>query len=117
LLSQTRKVVVDRPPDGLVVHLAIAVDQRIPHADRPLKIRNKRRNLRSLARQTIERLTDNLELPLDRRAHHCVGEVIRETAVPHEIGDPLSGLLDIPQPGTRIMLHREGAANARSRPG
>src|ERR1700722_14727716 len=102
---------MDGPPYSLIVHLAITVDQRVTHCDRPAKVRQTRRDFRRVAREAPKCLTNDLQLTFHRGTQHRIREAVVEVVTLDKGGDAVTRLAHVPQPCAGIMLHRQVAAS------
>jgi hypothetical protein len=75
-LAQSRKTFLDRAPYCSIVDGGVAMDQNVAERDGMRKVRYLAGQTRRCLFQLTERFADDLELPLDCRAQHTVGEII-----------------------------------------
>ena len=75
-MEQRQLVLDDRPYEG-IIHEVISVNQQVSKGDDLLMVADSARRLGVVLRNTSERLSDDLEVPLDRVTEKPVLEVTR----------------------------------------
>ncbi len=86
----------DDLPDDLVVDHRVAVDEDVAKVDDSNEVWNPLRRYRILSRQSVQRLADDLELPLDRRPQKYIGLVVVPGLAVEKRLDVSDGLLRVP---------------------
>ena len=116
LHSEALELARNDVPDEAVVDRGVSVRQHIAHPDNAPDLLDRTRGFWIGSREPMQRLADDLELALDRRAQHSIG-LLRLKSLP---GDKLSNSGDrlgsVPNQLPCLRLHTGFASSARSLP-
>src|SRR5699024_7979716 len=91
-----------RVPDDLVVDCGVPVDEDVPECDDLRKVGNGSGEVGVHSAQAVQRLAEDLELPLDGRFQLDVLAVGVECPVTEELPDPLRGPMSVPEQCGRV---------------
>ena len=101
----------DRAPHERVVDEVVAVDQDVAEGDDLALVGDARRGFGIVLREALDRLADNLEIPLDGLPQQAVGAVVSQTLTLRHLADESRGVADVLKQLRRLGMHRPFGAS------
>ena len=106
LPTENRQVSLDHALHEPMVHASVAMDQDVPKGDDIAMPADARGETRIQLGELRHGFADHLELPLDGRAQHDVGQVLLEVSASSELRDQRRRLLDVVEVCPSLTLQR-----------
>ena len=106
ILNQIVEILLDNTPDNAVVNGVVSVNQNIAERDDVSVVPNPGEQIGIVSVDPVERLPDNLKLPLNRAANQLTGAVALKGLTRHELLYGACRIQDVMEMRKGFILHR-----------